>query len=138
MLVFMKKLGSVLMGILFFASLSLNALFLLGQGIQVVNNYHQEQNQQQAQLILTPFARQGTVKWLSAKPSDTRAFLEGLAPEESLFAKVMGSTVLYPRLEHSPTPLLLEKKAEPTPAPKEESDQENRQASEKSSLGPRG
>jgi len=93
--------------ILLLISLGINAWFIWGKGIQIFNDNriynHAYQNQQQAQLIISLFASQGTLSWdvYTLKDLENKgftqgsfaeciaAFLNSLAPEQSLMTKII-------------------------------------------------
>lgn len=101
----MKKLIYLLL--LLLLSIGLNVYFLMGEGIRIFNDNriynHAHQNQQQAQLIISLFASQGQLSWETYSLKDlenkgfnqecftdrVNAFLNSLAPEQSLMAKIV-------------------------------------------------
>lgn len=89
-------------------SILINIYFLSGKGIIVSYTYHQEQfqNQQQAQLILTPFSAAGHLVWKEEKPVNIVEYLNHLAPEQSLMAKVQNGSIYYPVLEPPKAPVM--------------------------------
>lgn len=104
-----KNLVLTIILILFALSIAANIFFLLGKGIQINNTYNQQQyqNQQQSQLIISLFAKQGKVKWVFITFAEiykmnlkTQAdFLNTLSPEQSLFAKQIEGGIIYPVIE---------------------------------------
>ena len=105
-----KLIGILGLLVMFVISVALNVFLLMGKGIQidrsVTNHVHQEQYQQQAQLLVGPFGTKGTLRWEKleilgphGRYISVEQHLMSLSPEQSLFAKIHDNALYVPRIE---------------------------------------
>lgn len=93
---FLGKIWNFLLALFVLASLGLNLYFIWSRGIEVNYHHQQEQVQNQVQLIMTPFASSGKVKWVEEKVNHLEDHLNRLSPEQAFFSKVKGNRLVYP------------------------------------------
>jgi hypothetical protein len=105
----------IIVGSLLVISIGFNVALLIGKGINIKNEYHQEQyqNQQQSQIMVGIFNTKGNLKWKLYSFDDIQKmsfskgmkvddavnqFLITLSPEQSLYAKIYNTYVIVPEL----------------------------------------
>jgi len=109
----MKKWIYLTIGILFLISVGGNIVFIMGKGIHVHNNYHQEQyqNQSQTQLVISLFAERGYMKQITKRIERTKvtSFCKTLTAFEYMFKDFLEDTedddfvyILYPKIVTNP------------------------------------
>jgi len=103
---------TIIIGSLLVVSIAFNVILVFGKGINITNQYHQEQyqNQQQAQIMMGFFLSKGYLKWRMMTMKEVadlnfksfEQYLNTLPPEQSLYTKVINDYMLIPEITEKP------------------------------------